>query len=275
MCCAPARCTHWRDVMVHRVVVAALLVFALAVGLPAPASAQQTISVQIGAFLPKGENAPCRGRRAGHQPGVPALRFRGLQRLPGERRLVVRAGQYLEGSAGFGYYQSTVPTVYREWINEDGSEIEQDLKLRIMPATARGQSSAARRQAGLPALRRRRSGRLLLALQRNRGNSWARTTASSATRSCESGTSVGPVAVFGVRGVMSQSAVIGVEGRYQWGRATSLRTSWATRSISAGSASSRRSGSGSRRSQTEPSDCTGRLRDRGPLFTLEMRHRLR
>jgi len=29
-----------------------------------------------------------------------------------------------------------VPAIYDEWINEDGSEIEQELRLRIMPLTA-------------------------------------------------------------------------------------------------------------------------------------------
>ena len=47
--------------MVQRVVVAALLVSALAVGLPEPASAQQTLTFQIGAFLPKGEGSRVEG----------------------------------------------------------------------------------------------------------------------------------------------------------------------------------------------------------------------
>jgi len=57
----------------------------------------------------------------------------------------------------------------------------------------------------------------------------------------QSGTSIGPVAVFGVRGLVSPSALIGVEGRYSGARPTCQRTSWATNSISAGSAFSRRS----------------------------------
>jgi hypothetical protein len=34
----------------------------------------------------------------------------------------------------------------------------------------------------------------------------------------QSGTSVGPVAVFGMRGRVSPAALVGVEGRYQWGQ---------------------------------------------------------
>ena len=47
--------------MMQRVVVVALLVFASAIGLPTPASAQQTVTFQIGAFLPKGEGGRVEG----------------------------------------------------------------------------------------------------------------------------------------------------------------------------------------------------------------------
>lgn len=43
---------------------------------------------------------------------------------------------YLEVGAGIGFYQKTVPSVYRDFVDIDGSEIAQDLKLRIVPITA-------------------------------------------------------------------------------------------------------------------------------------------
>jgi hypothetical protein len=43
---------------------------------------------------------------------------------------------YLEVGAGIGYYQHTVPSVYRDFEDEDGTEIAQDLKLRVVPFTA-------------------------------------------------------------------------------------------------------------------------------------------
>jgi len=45
-------------------------------------------------------------------------------------------GQYLEAGVGAGFYQRTVPSVYRSVVNDNGSEIEQDLKLRVVPMTA-------------------------------------------------------------------------------------------------------------------------------------------
>jgi outer membrane protein W len=44
--------------------------------------------------------------------------------------------EYIEGGVGLGFYQKTVPSVYRDFQDNDGSEIAQDLKLRIVPITA-------------------------------------------------------------------------------------------------------------------------------------------
>jgi hypothetical protein len=48
---------------------------------------------------------------------------------------VVGLGDYFEASAGIGFYQETTPSVYEFLQNENGSEIEQDLKLRMVPIT--------------------------------------------------------------------------------------------------------------------------------------------
>jgi len=45
-------------------------------------------------------------------------------------------GDYFEVSAGIGFYQKTVPSVYEFLTDVDDSEIEQDLKLRVVPMTA-------------------------------------------------------------------------------------------------------------------------------------------
>lgn len=43
---------------------------------------------------------------------------------------------YLELGAGISYYEKSVPSIYRGLQNADGSEIEQDLKLRQIPISA-------------------------------------------------------------------------------------------------------------------------------------------
>ena len=45
-------------------------------------------------------------------------------------------GEYFETGVGVSYYQKTVPTVYRDFVDDNGSEISQDLKLKIVPITA-------------------------------------------------------------------------------------------------------------------------------------------
>jgi opacity protein-like surface antigen len=43
---------------------------------------------------------------------------------------------FLETGVGIGYYKKTVPSVYRDLVNANGSEIAQDLRLRMVPITA-------------------------------------------------------------------------------------------------------------------------------------------
>jgi hypothetical protein len=42
----------------------------------------------------------------------------------------------IEGGLGLGFYQRSVPTVYTDLVNKNGTDIEQTLKLRIIPFTA-------------------------------------------------------------------------------------------------------------------------------------------
>ena len=44
-------------------------------------------------------------------------------------------GPHVEAGAGIGYYKRTVHSVYRNLVNTDGTEIRQDLRLRITPIT--------------------------------------------------------------------------------------------------------------------------------------------
>jgi hypothetical protein len=204
--------------MVQRVVVAALLVLAVTAGLARPANAQQTVTVQLGAFLPKGEDSRVEGDVlvVNRQYLLFDLGdFNGFL-VNGDWSFAL--GEYIEAGAGFGYYQATVPAVYDQWINEDGSEIVQDLKLRIMPLTAvvkilpLGSKRAFQPYVGgglgVYFWRYSETGEFLATDETIFRDSFS-----------QSGTSVGPVAVFGVRGQVSPSAIIGAEGRYQWGTA--------------------------------------------------------
>jgi opacity protein-like surface antigen len=43
---------------------------------------------------------------------------------------------FLETGVSVGFFQRSVPSVYRDFVNDNGSEIAQDLKLRMVPMTA-------------------------------------------------------------------------------------------------------------------------------------------
>ena len=45
-------------------------------------------------------------------------------------------GDYFDAGVGLGFYQRTVPSVYTDFVDLDGSEIVQDFRLRIVPLTA-------------------------------------------------------------------------------------------------------------------------------------------
>ncbi len=49
---------------------------------------------------------------------------------------LVALTEFIEAGVGVNYYQRTVPTIYADLLGDDGAEIEQDLKLRIIPVTA-------------------------------------------------------------------------------------------------------------------------------------------
>ena len=201
--------------MVHRTLVAALLVLAVTAGLPAPASAQQTVSVQFGGFFPKGEESRDEGDVLVVNRQYLLFDFGDFNGFLIGGDWSVALGEYIEAGAGFGYYQATVPAIYQEWINEDGSEIEQDLKLRIMPLTAVVKVfPAGLKRAFQPYV----GGGLGVQFWRysETGDFLGDDGSIFSDAFVQSGTAVGPVVVVGMRGRVSGSALVGVEGRYQW-----------------------------------------------------------
>jgi hypothetical protein len=97
---------------------------------------RQAIGFTLGGFFPKGEDSRVTGD----------VLFRDLDDLVFEVKdftggsvsgeWLFALGDFVEAGVGAGFYQRTVPSVYRDVMNDNGSEIEQDLKLRIIPFTA-------------------------------------------------------------------------------------------------------------------------------------------
>jgi hypothetical protein len=107
------------------------------------ASAQQSVNIFLGGFVPRTLDA-----RAVDDVIFKDSTF--LSTLRSSRGIDIRefnqvtiGGEWLVGigplfDAGLGlsFYQRTVPTVFTDFVNSDGSDIRQDLKLRIVPFTA-------------------------------------------------------------------------------------------------------------------------------------------
>ena len=100
------------------------------------ASAQQSLNLYVGGFAPRSEDA-----RIGDDVLVQNRDFLSFNindfnggTVGGE--WLVALGDKFDAGLGLGFYQRTVPTVYTNFVNNDGSEIQADLKLRIVPFTA-------------------------------------------------------------------------------------------------------------------------------------------
>jgi len=107
------------------------------------ASAQQSVNFLIGGFTPRAIDArPDDDVLVQNGIFLSTLnRTRGID--IGEFNNVTVGGEwlfaltpYVEGGLGIGFYQRSVPTLYTDLVNKNGTDIEQTLKLRIIPFTA-------------------------------------------------------------------------------------------------------------------------------------------
>src|SRR5262249_22963790 len=98
-----------------------------------PALAQQTINFTIGHFSVRGEDSRVSGDVLNADLQFLTFNlsdFRGAT-IGGE--WLVPIGEYFEGGAGLSFTRRTVPSVYTNFVNSDGTEIEQNLRLRTIP----------------------------------------------------------------------------------------------------------------------------------------------
>ena len=106
-----------------------------------PAAAQQSVNFTFGAFTPAREDA--RSRSDGRSDDVLvnnlnvfAFDINDFDSVTFGGEWLVALGSHAEAGLGLGLYSDSVDSVYRDLVNEDFSEIEQEFKLRIVPFTA-------------------------------------------------------------------------------------------------------------------------------------------
>lgn len=103
---------------------------------PATTYAQQSLNIQLGGFVPRGEDA-----RTSDDVLVNNLDFLAFSLTDFTTGSVNGEWEFplndrVAASLGLGFSTRTVPSVYADYVEDDRSEIEQDLRLRIVPFTA-------------------------------------------------------------------------------------------------------------------------------------------
>lgn len=177
---------------------------------------QQTFNFSLGYFAVRGEDARVEGDALVENRELFLFDFSDFGSASLGAEYLIGIGNYLEAGAGIGYTSRGVNTIYDDFVRPDGTEIEQELKLRVVPITATvrllplGRLSAFQPYVGggigINSWRYAETGDFIDFSDRDRPifrDSFVAT-----------GTAVGPVAVFGAR-VPVGNAVIGGEVRYQ------------------------------------------------------------
>ena len=101
-----------------------------------PAEAQpQSMSINAGYFSVRGEDGRIHDDVLIENLNLFAFDVRDFNNGAVGGEWHVGLGDYLEAGVGLGYYVRTVPSVYNDFVNDDGSEIFQDFRLRITPLT--------------------------------------------------------------------------------------------------------------------------------------------
>ena len=111
-------------------------VMAAAVMTPSIASAQQSLNFSIGGFVPRGEDGRANDDVLVNNRDFLAFDLKDFNGATFGAEWLTGLGKYFEAGLGMGFYSETVPAIYPGFVNDDGTEIEQDIKLRVAPFTA-------------------------------------------------------------------------------------------------------------------------------------------
>ena len=120
---------------IMRSVLVILVMFVLLVR-AAPAHAQQqSVTFTLGHFAVRGEDARISDDVLVENLDLFAFRLGDFNNASAGAEWLLGLGEYVEAGVGLGFYRRTVASTYDDFVDLDGSEIEQDLKLRVIPFT--------------------------------------------------------------------------------------------------------------------------------------------
>ena len=200
-----------RGLVCTSVVVAAL---SLLVGTPARAQ-QNSLSLNLGYFALRGEDTRISDDVIAENLSLFAFDLDQFNNVSVGAEWLVGLGEYVEAGFGVGYYKQTVLSVYNDFVNDDGTEILQDFKLRVTPVTATarffpfGRRSALQPYAG--------AGVGLFNWRYSEVGEFIdfNTFDVFRDRFVAEGNDVGAVYLGGVRVIVGSSFAVGLEVRYQ------------------------------------------------------------
>ena len=176
----------------------------------------QAIGLTLGGFFPKPEDSRVSGDVLFNNLDDLVFQIKDFNGGSVSGEWLFSLGDFMEAGVGAGFYQRTVPSVYRGFVNANKSEIEQDLKLRIVPVTATvrflpiGHGSVEPYVGGgIGAFNWRYS---------EIGEFVALDSSIFRSRYVAKGTAVGPVILAGIRAPFAD--VFDIGGEVQWQRAS-------------------------------------------------------
>ncbi len=102
----------------------------------APAHAQQqSVTFNLGYFAVRGEDARISDDVLVENLDLFAFRIGDFSNASAGAEWLMGLGEYVEAGVCLSFYRRTVASTYDRFVDVDGSEIEQDLKLRVIPFT--------------------------------------------------------------------------------------------------------------------------------------------
>ncbi|HLG59486.1 MAG TPA: hypothetical protein VI485_29375 [Vicinamibacterales bacterium] len=120
--------------MLNKLMSSAMLVGAAMFLYAQPAQAQQTVNFTLGYFVPRGTDARVVGDVLNENRTFLLFDDSDFNSASVGGEWLIPLGQFIEAGAGISYSGRTVPSIYADFEDSDGTEIEQDLKLRLVPA---------------------------------------------------------------------------------------------------------------------------------------------
>ena len=116
----------------HKRLIPVLLLLCTAVA-PSTADAQQTINFSLGLLTPRGADARVDGDVLNANRTFLFFDVDDFKSASIGGEWLVPFNEFFEGGAGIGFSRRTVPSVYADFTDNFGNEIEQKLRLRMVP----------------------------------------------------------------------------------------------------------------------------------------------